>query len=86
MTQPSTLRRRLVATGLAILSTLALHACGGGGSSSAPAPAPAPAAGTRALAADFYTRKAVAYSGYRGADRNTVPTSAEVLEDLQLLM
>jgi exo-beta-1,3-glucanase (GH17 family) len=85
MTQPSTLRRRLVATGLAILSTLALHACGGGGSSSAPAPAPAPAAGTRALAADFYTRKAVAYSGYRGADRNTVPTSAEVLEDLQLL-
>lgn len=81
MTQASALRRRLVATGLALMSTLVLHACGGGGSSSAPGPTPT----ARTLNAEFFTRKAVAYSGYRGADRSTVPSAAEVLEDLQLL-
>jgi exo-beta-1,3-glucanase (GH17 family) len=85
MTQRFTLRRRLLATGLALLSSIVLQACGGGGSSTPP-PAATPSSNVRALSAEFLSRKAVAYSGYRGADHNTPPTAAQVLEDLQLLV
>lgn len=78
--------RRVFTAGLALLMSLSLAACGGGGDSPAPAPNPQPPASTvRALSADFLNRNAVAYSGYRGADRSTPPTAAQVLEDLQLL-
>jgi exo-beta-1,3-glucanase (GH17 family) len=40
----------------------------------------------RPLDLEFLQRKAVAYSGYRGASHDTPPTEAEVLEDLELLV
>jgi exo-beta-1,3-glucanase (GH17 family) len=60
--------------------TLWSAGCSGGNDSPA-----AGGSGVRALPADFSTRKAVAYGGYRGATRNVEPTDAEILEDLQLL-
>jgi len=39
----------------------------------------------RALDPALTTRKAVAYSGYRGSTRDLAPTQAEILEDLGLL-
>lgn len=85
MTQHATGRRGLLASGMALLLSLTLSACGGGGDST-PAPVePPPISSVRALSADFLSRNAVAYSGYRGPDRSTPPTAAEVLEDLQLL-
>lgn len=39
----------------------------------------------RDLPADYLTRKAVAYSGYRGDSHDNPPTQAQVLEDLHLL-
>ena len=66
--------------GLALLATLA--ACGGGGI--------VPGTDTtalRTLPADYFTRAAVAYEPFRTANRDTeTVTSAEVLQDLQLLV
>lgn len=50
-------------------------------------PSPSPVAGQRALPADFATRKAVCYSGYRlgtNSDANA-PTQADIDQDLNLL-
>lgn len=85
------LSRRLLRWLYPLLATavLALGACGGGAGATetASAPPPQPTAITlRTLAPDFFSRKAVAYSGYRGADHVTPPTDAQVLEDLQLLV
>jgi exo-beta-1,3-glucanase (GH17 family) len=82
------LARRLVALFGFVLALLG--GCGGGGGSDPGSPpggggSPPASAGPRALPAEFFTRKAVAYSGYRGPDRSTPPTAAEVLQDLQLL-
>lgn len=61
--------------------TAVLVACGGGGTVPATQPG-----GLRPLSADFSTRKAVAYSAYRTANRDTeVVTRANVLQDLGLL-
>ncbi|MEW6704072.1 MAG: glycosyl hydrolase family 17 protein [Pseudomonadota bacterium] len=70
------------------LALFTLPACVGfGGTGTAPqAAASAPRAGVRTLAPEFYGRKAVAYSGYRGADHDTPPTEAQVLQDLRLLV
>jgi len=60
-----------------------LVACGGGGSVPATQPG-----GVRALPADFGTRKAVAYSPFRGANPDIaaqVVTRDNVLQDLGLL-
>ena len=58
-----------------------LVACGGGGTVPATQPG-----GLRPLSADFSTRKAVNYSPYRTANRDTeVVTRANVLQDLGLL-
>lgn len=65
-----------------------LAGCGGDqGDSGAPGnpPGSGNSSDKRALSTEFFTRKAVAYSGYRGADHNTPPTAAQVLQDLQLL-
>ncbi|MEW6707872.1 MAG: hypothetical protein AB1430_23755 [Pseudomonadota bacterium] len=82
------LARRLCALLGFMLALLA--GCGGGGDAdTAPPPGGSPppptATGPRALPAEFFSRKAVAYSGYRGPDRSAPPTAAQVLEDLQLL-
>lgn len=81
--QLGSILRRPIAAFLALISALLMVACGGGGGSDTPAVTPT---GTRPLSAEFTSRKAVAYSGYRGPNRNTPPTSAQVLEDLQLLI
>ncbi|WP_374600112.1 hypothetical protein [Niveibacterium sp.] len=81
------LRRRNLLGLAALAASLVLTACGGGSSDPAPTPTPTPTARElRPLSAEFSSRKAVSYSGYRGADRSTVPTAAEVLQDLQLLV
>lgn len=40
----------------------------------------------RPLSSEFYARKAVAYSGFRGATRATLPTEAQIKEDMELLI
>lgn len=79
ITMPTFITRCLAVT-LSALLTIVLVACGGGGV--------VPSAGVqlRALSADFGTRKAVSYSPFRTATRDTeVVTAANVLADLQLL-
>jgi exo-beta-1,3-glucanase (GH17 family) len=82
------LARRL-AVSIGIVFAL-LSGCGGGGSS-APDTGGTSSSGSsasatkRPLSDEFLSRKAVAYSGYRGADHNTPPTPGQVLQDLQLL-
>ncbi|GAA5178995.1 hypothetical protein GCM10025771_19700 [Niveibacterium umoris] len=72
---------------LAVTASMLLTACGGNGWTETPRPpAPCCASQLRPLSAEFSTRKAVSYSGYRGADRSTVPSSADILQDLQLLV
>jgi exo-beta-1,3-glucanase (GH17 family) len=66
-----------------VLGVAGLVACGGGGEVPATQPG-----GLRELPADFATRKAVAYSPFRGADPNIaaqVVTRDNVLQDLGLL-
>ena len=78
-TMPSLFMRCLTATLSAFLA-LALVGCGGGGV------VPSGGVQLRALSADFGTRKAVSYSPFRTANRNTeVISAANVLEDLRLL-
>jgi len=61
-------------------TTAALVACGGGGV------VPSTGVSTRALSADFSTRKAASYSPFRTANRDTeTVTDAHVLQDLNLL-
>lgn len=61
-------------------ATAALVACGGGGT------VPSTGVVPRALSADFLSRKAVSYSPFRTANRDTeTVTDARVLEDLTLL-
>jgi exo-beta-1,3-glucanase (GH17 family) len=76
----------------ALLAAMALlvGACGdnnnSGGGDDDPTNADArPASDLRPLPAEFGTRPAAAYSGYRGATRDTAPTDAQILEDLQLM-
>ena len=71
------------AVGLALLVAIVVAACGGGGTVPATQPG-----GMRALPADFGTRKAVAYSPFRGANPDIaaqVVTRDNVLQDLGLL-
>jgi exo-beta-1,3-glucanase (GH17 family) len=90
MTLPRFKRRTVALLGAALAL---LAACGGGGDTAGAAPpndsgnsdGTPSAAARRALPPDFLSRKAAAYSGYRGADHNTPPTPAQVLQDLQLL-
>ena len=87
MTQRNTLLARAALASALIFS---LAACGGDDSPGAPPPPPPPPAPTpaaaRTLPTDYATRKAVAYSPFRTGDRDTETiTSAEVLQDLQLL-
>ena len=77
MTSRSLMLRLALAAPLA----LALVACGGGGT------VPSGGVSVRALPADYATRHAVAYSPFRTSNRDTETiTSAEVLQDLQLLV
>lgn len=65
----------------ALLGTSLLVACGGGGT------VPVPGVETRALDASFSTRKAVSYSPFRSANRDTETiTAAMVKQDLDLLV
>ncbi len=87
MTKPQALRASLRASPSAWLAALVLGvaavlvACGGGGTVPATQPG-----GMRALPSDFGTRKAVNYSPYRSANRDTeVVTRENVLQDLGLL-
>ena len=83
----------LARAALASALIFSLAACGGDDGatptpppSPPPAPAPAPAPTARKLAADYATRKAVAYSPFRSGNRDTETiTDTEVLQDLQLL-
>ena len=73
---PLKLTRALLALALVTI----LGACGGGGT------VPLPGVQVRALSPDFATRKAVAYSPFRSANRDTeTVTTAEVTQDLTLL-
>jgi exo-beta-1,3-glucanase (GH17 family) len=68
---------------LAMAAALVLVSCGGGGNVPATQPG-----GARALPADFGTRKAVAYSPFRGANPDIaaqIVTRDNVLQDLGLL-
>ncbi|MDP3820008.1 MAG: hypothetical protein Q8R33_00900 [Burkholderiales bacterium] len=87
MTTTQTLRAALRGLPSAWLAALVLVtagvlvACGGGGTVPATQPG-----GLRPLSADFSTRKAVNYSPYRSANRDTeVVTRENVLQDLGLL-
>jgi exo-beta-1,3-glucanase (GH17 family) len=78
----------LARAALASALIFSLAACGGDGASPTPPPppAPAPAPTARKLAADYATRKAVAYSPFRTGNRDTETiTDTQVLQDLQLL-
>ncbi len=88
---------RAMYTGWAMAAALVVVACGGGGTTSdatnqfAGAPAAASATGLRALPNAFSTRRAVAYSPYRTATKdseraNEVITDAQVKQDLDLLV
>jgi exo-beta-1,3-glucanase (GH17 family) len=79
LTMPTFITRCLTVT-LPALLAFALVACGGGGV------VPSGGVQQRTLSADFGTRKAVSYSPFRTASRDTeVVTAANVLADLQLL-
>ncbi len=73
--------RLLMAAALAFVLALLLAACGGGGVVPTPG-----VQGLRPLSADFSSRKAVAYSPFRSANRDTETiTAAMIREDLALL-
>ena len=73
--------RAALALLLALASAVLVAACGGGGS------IPIPGVELRPLSAEFNTRKAVAYSPFRTANRDTeVVTAAHIKEDLDLLV
>jgi exo-beta-1,3-glucanase (GH17 family) len=79
LTMPTFITRCLTVT-LSALLAFALVACGGGGV------VPSGGVQQRTLSVDFGTRKAVSYSPFRTASRDTeVVTAANVLADLQLL-
>lgn len=66
---------------LAVLCSLTLLACGGSGV------VPSTGVGLRPLSAEFSSRKAVAYSPFRSANRDTETiTAAMIKQDLDLLM
>jgi exo-beta-1,3-glucanase (GH17 family) len=76
-----TTRSLLLRLALAVPLAFALVACGGGGT------VPSGGVSLRALPADYATRHAAAYSPFRTNNRDTeTVTSAEVLQDLQLLL
>ena len=76
-----TSRSLLLRLALAAPFAFALAACGGGGT------VPSGGVALRALPADYATRHAAAYSPFRSSNRDTeTVTSAEVLQDLQLLV
>ena len=58
---------------LLLLASLVLAACGGGGV------VPIPGVQTRALSVDFSQRKAVAYSPFRSANRDTETITAAMI-------
>jgi exo-beta-1,3-glucanase (GH17 family) len=67
---------------LSVAVALVISACGDNGSSGG---IDGGVSKLRPLSADFGTRKAAAYSGYRGATRDIAPTDEQFLEDLQLM-
>jgi exo-beta-1,3-glucanase (GH17 family) len=80
------LRHLLAASALALLLAWLAGCAGAAGAPGALPAASAHPIALRPLAPAFFSRKAVAYSGYRGADHHTPPTEAQVLQDLQLLL
>lgn len=84
MTPLSIARHLLLAP---LMAMAAMSACGGrAGDAAGNAPLPNTRPALRALSGEFLARKAVAYSGYRGADHRSPPTEAQVLQDLRLLV
>lgn len=80
-------KRRSLIGMLAVTASMLLTACGGNGWTETPTSTAACCTSQlRPLSAEFSTRKAVSYSGYRGADRSIAPSSADILQDLQLLV
>lgn len=78
--QPLRHLRAALAVAVALLLALVLAACGGGGV------VPTPGVDVRPLSAEFGQRKAVAYSPFRSANRDTETiTEAMIREDLALL-
>ncbi len=80
------LLRRLAC--LPLLATLALLACAGAayGAAASETAASGARGAVRPLDPQFFSRKAVAYSGYRLATHQQHPTEAQVLEDLRLIV
>ncbi len=81
------------ALSLSLVAALVVSACGGGGTTSdqSNAPTSATSSGLRALPSVFTTTKAVAYSPYRTATKESeraaeVITDAQVKQDLDLLV
>ena len=77
------MRATLTGTLLAAIA-LVLSACGDNSGGSGGVDAPTSSA-LRPLPAEFGTRKAVAYSGYRSDSRDVAPTDEQILQDLQLM-
>lgn len=84
-------RRKQLILALSLSAGALLSACGGGGDSGSSTNSnntttQTPTRTLRPLSAEYATRKAVAYSGYRGAERSVIPTAEQILEDLNLLV
>lgn len=77
-----------VRTSVFAILTSVLVACGGGGvTSTAPSPEAVFIKSPRALDPEYFARKAVAYSPFRSADRDSeTPTAPMVKQDMDLLI
>lgn len=80
-----------VATATCIVISMLVAGCSGSGGSdysnnnSSSSSSSSSTITMRVLSADFSTRKAIAYSPYRGSTMSLIPTDQQILQDLQLM-